>query len=107
MKNFQCYQLAISAVRLVRPLIEQVERSDRDLGRQMRRAASSVPLNVAEGSRSAGRNASVRYSTAMGSAQEMIAALETAEALGYLDGAQLPKALDRFDHVVAILWKLK
>jgi len=32
MKNFQCYQLSIGAVRMVRPLIERIEAHDRDLG---------------------------------------------------------------------------
>jgi len=48
MQNFQCYQIALSAVRLVRPLIGRIEVHDRDLGRQLRRCLSSVPLNIAE-----------------------------------------------------------
>jgi len=48
MQKFQCYQLSIGAVRMVRPLIERIEAHDRDLGRQLRRCISSVPLNVAE-----------------------------------------------------------
>ena len=106
MKNFQCYQLSLSAVRLVRPLIERIEVHDRDLGRQLRRCLSSVPLNVAEGSRSAGRNRQARYANAMGSARESTACLETAEALGYLDPEDLPMAVDRLDHIVAILFRL-
>ncbi len=46
MKKFEYYQLSLSAVRSVRPLIERIERHDRDLGRQLRRCLSSVPLNV-------------------------------------------------------------
>jgi hypothetical protein len=42
----------------------------------------------------------------MGSARESAACLETAEALGYLEMDQLPVAIDRLDHVVAILFKL-
>ncbi|RLB47408.1 MAG: hypothetical protein DRJ42_25475 [Deltaproteobacteria bacterium] len=106
MQNFRCYQLSLSAVRLVRPLIERIEVRDRDLGRQLRRCLSSVPLNVAEGSRSAGRNRQARYANAMGSARESAACLETAEALGYLGADELPTAIDRLDHIVAILFKL-
>ncbi|MBW2465086.1 MAG: four helix bundle protein [Deltaproteobacteria bacterium] len=68
MQKFQCYQLSLGAVRLVRPLIERIEVHDRDLGRQLRRCLSSVPLNIAEGSRSSGRNRQARYANAMGSA---------------------------------------
>ena len=106
MQKFQCYQLSIGAVRMVRPLIERIEVHDRDLGRQLRRCLSSVPLNVAEGSRSAGRNRQARYANAMGSARESRACLETAEALGYLGADELPAAVDRLDHIVAILFKL-
>ncbi len=106
MQNFQCYQLCLGAVRMVRPLIERIEVHDRDLGRQLRRCLTSVPLNVAEGSESAGRNRQARYANAMGSARESRACLETAEALGYLVSVDLPNAVDRLDHIVAILFKL-
>ena len=47
-----------------------------------------------------------RYANAMGSARESRACLETAEALGYLRADDLPAAVDRLDHIVAILFKL-
>ena len=106
MKTFKCYQLSLEAVRAVRPLIEKIERHDRDLGRQLRRCLTSVPLNVAEGSKSRGKNRQARYANAMGSAEEAMACLETAEALGYLEQADLPVPIDRLDHVVSILVKL-
>jgi len=43
----------------------------------------------------------------MGSARESRACLETAEALGYLGAEDLPAAVDRLDHIVAILFKLR
>ena len=106
MKNFECYQISLAGVRAVRPLIGRVQACDADLARQLRRCLSSVPLNIAEGSRSRGRNVQARYSTAMGSAREVIACLQTAEALGYLQADGLPAVIDRFDHVIAVLFKL-
>jgi four helix bundle protein len=53
------------------------------LARQLRRAASSVGLNLAEGSGSFGRVRTVRYRTALGSARETLACLEVADAFGY------------------------
>ncbi|MBW2463452.1 MAG: four helix bundle protein [Deltaproteobacteria bacterium] len=88
-------------------MIERIEVHDRDLGRQLRRCLTSVPLNTAEGSESAGRNRQARYANAMGSARESRACLETAEALGYLDPEDLPEAVDRLDHIVAVLFKLR
>ena len=91
------YPVILSTIRQLQPALQQIERCDRDLGRQMRRAASSVALNVAEGMYSRGRNQPARYHTALGSARETLACLEVAEAFGYLrevDG-ELGKRLDR------------
>jgi hypothetical protein len=51
----------------------------------MERALISVPLNVAEGAYSRGRSQSLRFQTAAASAREVLACLETAEAMGYMD----------------------
>jgi four helix bundle protein len=74
----------LEAIVAMRPMIASIERSDSDLARQLRRAASSVVLNLAEGSGSFGRVRTVRYRTALGSARESFACLRTAEAFGYI-----------------------
>ena len=50
-----------------------------------RRAASSVTPNVAERSSSRGRTRSERYRNALGSARELDACLDTAEALAHVE----------------------
>ena len=70
---------------MLRPVIEQVERNDKDLGNQLRRCAASVALNMAEGSGSRGGNRNVRYRSALGSAKETMACLDVAVALGYVE----------------------
>ena len=75
----------LDALRSMRPMLTAVERRDPDLARQLRRAASSVVLNLAEGSGSFGRVRTARYRTALGSARETISCLRVAEALGYLE----------------------
>ena len=75
----------LHAITIMRPMLSAIERRDSDLARQLRRCASSVVLNIAEGSGSFGRVRTVRYRTALGSARETLACLRTAEAFGYVE----------------------
>jgi four helix bundle protein len=98
------YTVILEVLRELRPVLEQIEAHDRDLGRQLRRAATSVVLNCGEGSGSHGGTRRERYRNALGSARETGACLDAAVALGYLeavDGA----LLRRLDHVRAVLAK--
>jgi four helix bundle protein len=77
---------------------------DRDLARQLRRASSSIALNLGEGMYSRGQNRNARYHTALGSARETLSCLEVAVVCGYMrEDSQLQDQLDR---VVGTLVKL-
>jgi four helix bundle protein len=80
------HQDMLDVIAAMRAMVAAIERRDADLGRQLRRAASSVVLNVAAGSGSFGRMRTARYRTALDSARETLACLRTAEAWGYVDG---------------------
>ena len=99
------YDVMLEVLREVRPLMEQIGRHDRSLEDQMRRAAASVALNIAEASGSRGKSRGLRYSTALGSARETRACLQVAHALGYVTCVDGP-VFDRLDHVVATLVKV-
>ena len=45
--TFIVLDLAIEAIEVLRPIVATIRRCDRDLGEQLRRALSSVALNVA------------------------------------------------------------
>jgi four helix bundle protein len=86
----------------MRGVLAAIEKRDCDLARQLRRAASSVVLNVAEGSGSFGRMRTARYRTALGSARETLACLRVAEAFGYVEA--MPEAVsDRMNRVIGTL----
>ena len=51
---------ALSVVEMARPLVETIQRKDRDLASQLRRAISSVVLNLAEGFGTAQGNSRLR-----------------------------------------------
>ena len=99
------YEVSLSVIRRLRGVVGGIERHDPDLARQLRRAASSVTLNVAEGSSSQGRNRKARYYNALGSAKELRACLHVAVAAGYLE--RLDDALvDENERVIATLIRL-
>src|SRR6186997_2014727 len=67
---------------LARGLVESVARKDRELASQLRRALSSVALNLAEGLGTTAGNSRLRFETARGSLSEAQAALRVAVAWG-------------------------
>ena len=77
-------QHAVQVIAEARPLVEAVARRDRELASQLRRALSSVALNLAEGLGTEGGNARLRFETARGSLYEARAGLRVALAWGYL-----------------------
>lgn len=99
------YTLVLELIRQLRSLVGVIERKDRDLARQLRRASASVALNLAEGMYSRGKNRAVRYHSALGSARETWSCLEVAEAAGYIP--PLPTELSaRLNQVIGTLVRL-
>jgi four helix bundle protein len=99
------YAVAIEMVRGLRPVVERIGRRDSNLADQLRRAATSVPLNLHEGAYSQGGNARARFHHALGSAAEVRACLDVAEALGYVEEVDAGLR-DTLDRVVATLHRL-
>jgi four helix bundle protein len=95
----------IEVIRGLRPLVAKIQVHDRGLATQLREAASSVTLNIAEGGGVRAGSRRERYSTALGSARETGSCLDTAMAWGYVEAVD-PDLLDRLDKVRATLWKV-
>ena len=70
----QVHAVALDMIGALRPLVPRIARHDRSLADQLRRAASSVVLNLAEMERSDAGNARARLCTAAGSLSETRAA---------------------------------
>ena len=98
------HQDALQVLRGLPPVIRAIEQHDRDLARQLKRAAASVLLNISEGSGSRGGTRRERYQNALGSARETGACLDAAVALEYVEEVDA-ELLDRLDHVRAVLVK--
>jgi len=98
------YAVILDVLRDLRPVVAQIETHDRDLGRQLRRAATSIALNCCEASGCYGGTRRERYRNALGSARETGACLVAAMALGFVEAIDA-SLLDRLDHVRAVLVK--
>ena len=85
------HDVMLDAIATMRPVLRTIAAHDGDLASQLKRAASSVVLNIAEGSGSAGGMRRQRYRTALGSARETWSCLLVAERAGYITA--LPPAL--------------
>jgi four helix bundle protein len=77
------YDVMLGVLQQLRPIVAAVSEHDADLARQLRRASTSVLLNLAEGSGSRAGTRRQRYHDARGSAEETIACLDAANALDY------------------------
>ena len=78
------HSVCLELVRMVAPVAQQINRHDPDLARQLRRALTSVPLNVAEASDQHGARRNNHYALALGSAREAWSAIEVAIAWGHI-----------------------
>ena len=83
-----------------------IQRHDRALAVQLRNAASSMVLNIAESEYSDPGNRRARLFTAAGSTNESRSAVRVAIAWGYIREERAADVLARFDAVMAILWRL-
>ena len=70
------YPVAIEMLRQLQPGMERIRTRDSNLADQLKRAATSVPLNLHEGAYSQGGNTRARFHTALGSAAEVRACLD-------------------------------
>src|SRR5262245_21999702 len=101
---FITYGVSIDLILSLRDIVPAIKRHDRDLADQIQRAASSVALNLNEGQRRTAGNQRHHYEIAHGSANEVRAALDHAEAWGWIaDTEASRKTLDR---LLALLWRL-
>ncbi len=93
-KSCSILEHSLEVVELARPLIEAVYRRDRDLASQLRRAISSVALNLAEGFGCTGGSARARFETARGSLNEAQTGIRIAVAWRYVSQAAASELLE-------------
>ncbi len=104
--SFDAFDVSLDMIRSLRDPIATITGRDPSLAQQLRRAAASVPLNLAEGRRRHGRDRVHLWRVAAGSADEVVASLRVAEAWGHVDAASIGPVLALCDRVLAMRWRL-
>ena len=79
-----------------------------ELGNQMRRAAMSIPLNIAEGyGRKSSNNEFKQFlRIALGSCNEVMVLLEMIKDLGYMEETKYREVNEQYDHLSRQLYRL-
>jgi four helix bundle protein len=103
--TLKIYAVTLELVRRLSPLVARLRLRSPALADQMERALISVPLNVAEGAYSRGKNRQARFHSAAASAREVLACYETAQAFGWV-GELEREAAGLFNQVIGTLVRL-
>jgi four helix bundle protein len=106
-QRLDVYRCAVRFLGLASSLAGRVPRGHADLVDQFRRAALSIPLNIAEGSGKDGRDATRFYAIARGSAMECAAILDAMESLGLVEGSAVGEERELLERVVSMLTKMR
>jgi four helix bundle protein len=104
MSTFVAYEVALEIVVELRRIVEVVSQHDSNLADQMKRAGTSVVLNLSEGARRQKGNKHRAFEIANGEARELLGALDVAAAWGYVLDAS--SARTKLDRLLALLWGL-
>ena len=108
-KDLEVYKKSYKAALKLHQISREFPRHELyELGSQMRRAAMSIPLNIAEGY---GRKSSVAefkqfLRVANGSCNEVIVLLEMIKDLGYLEHEVFQELNETYDHIARQIYRL-
>jgi four helix bundle protein len=97
--RFQAFSLSIEVIGLLRNLMPAIQKHDASLTKQLRTAASSISLNLAESRGRRGRDSQQFLRIAHGSTEESLACLFVAQAWGYVQDEQIASAVARLHHL--------
>ena len=107
-QRLKCYVVALAAARKVPTLIVTWPKGTAYLEDQLKRAASSVVLNIAEGNYRTSPKERLRFfSYARASAGEVSAILDIADAYGLIGRDDYLEMQDNLLQVVKMLYKLR
>ena len=106
-QRLDVYQRAIEFLALTADISTDVPRGNAALLDQLRRAALSIPLNIAEAAGRTGKADAARvYAIARSSAMECAAVMDALQLLKVVDSSRYQRGIELLERVVAMLTKL-
>jgi len=102
-QKLDCYQYALRFVAIAFPLSDASPTGRKDIADQLRRAALSISLNIAEGSGRWDRDARRFYDIARGSALECAALVDVMKTTGGWDAEMLDQSMELLESIVRML----
>src|SRR5438105_15348966 len=106
-QKLDVYRCAVQFLALTAEVSAEVPRGNAALLDQLRRAASSIPLNIAEAAGRTGKADAARaYAIARGSAMECAAVMDALSVLKVVDAKTKQQADELLERVVAMLTRL-
>ncbi len=105
-EKLDVYRCSITFVGMAVSLSETIPKGYGAISDQLRRAALSVPLNIAEGSAKTGQERYRFYKIARGSALECAAILDVLHELRFSTTEQLLESRELLERIVSMLWKM-
>ena len=106
MRRFDTYDVALELTAAMGPVIAKVKKRDPDLSNQLKRAVTSIPLNLSEGAQRQGKDRIQLYRVAAGSAAEVGTALSIAVSWTLLTDGDIETVNRLLDRLRALLWRL-
>ena len=97
------FERSLELVRSLREVLPAIERADGDLAKQIRRASTSIALNIAEGDGRTGKDERRHFGYARGSAKDVHGALQVTVAWGHLSPKKLQRPMDLSLEIVRML----
>jgi four helix bundle protein len=104
--SWDVFQATLELIRGLRMPLGQLATKDAALVAQIRRAASSIALNLAEGKRRTGRDRLHCWRISAGSAEEVRGSLLVADAWGHIDPKAVAPCLELLDRISAMLHRM-
>src|SRR5262249_22326710 len=104
--QWHVFETTLELIRSLRVPLGQLSTKDADLVGQIRRAASSIGLNLCEGKRRTGKDRLHHWRISAGSAEEVRGSLLIAEAWGHVDPKAVAPSLELLDRICAMLHRM-